>query len=77
MLNIIDEYTRECLKIRVGPSLKTEDVQDCLTELFCARGVSVHLRSDNGSAFANRAIRTWLGRTVTSRASTASCATSG
>ncbi len=60
MLNIIDEYTRECLKVRVGRSLKTEDVQECLTELFCSRGVPVHLRSDNGSEFANRAIRTWL-----------------
>lgn len=59
-LNIIDEFTRECLAIRVGRSLKTEDVQACLTELFCSRGVPVHLRSDNGSEFANQKIRTWL-----------------
>lgn len=59
-LNIIDEFTRECLAIRVGRSLKTEDVQACLTELFCSRGIPVHLRSDNGSEFANRKIRTWL-----------------
>ncbi len=60
MLNIIDEYTRECLAIRVGRSLKTEDVQAALTDLFCARGVPVHLRSDNGSEFSNQQIRTWL-----------------
>jgi putative transposase len=60
MLNIIDEYTRECLAIRVGRSLKTEDVQATLTELFCARGVPANLRSDNGSEFANQQIRTWL-----------------
>lgn len=60
MLNVIDEYTRECLAIRVGRSLKTEDVQACLTELFCARGVPVHLRSDNGSEFSNQQIRAWL-----------------
>jgi len=59
-LNIIDEYTRECLAIRVGRSLKTEDVLACLTGLFCSRGVPVHLRSDNGSEFANQQIRTWL-----------------
>lgn len=59
-LNIIDEYTRECLAIQVGRSLKTEDVQACLTKLFCTRGVPVHIRSDNGSEFANRTIRTWL-----------------
>lgn len=33
-LNIIDVFTRECLAIRVGRSLKTEDLQACLTELF-------------------------------------------
>jgi transposase InsO family protein len=59
-LNIIAEFTRECLAIRVGRSLKTEDVQACLTELFCTRGIPVHLRSDNGSEFANQKIRTWL-----------------
>ena len=58
ILNIIDEYTRECLAIRVGRSLKTEDVQACLTELFCVRGVPVHLRSDNGTEFANQKMRT-------------------
>jgi len=60
MLNIIDEYTRECLAVRVGRSLKTEDVQAALTELFCDRGVPIHLRSDNGSEFSNKQIRTWL-----------------
>ena len=60
MLNIIDEYTRECLAIRVRRNLSSEDVQACLTELFCARGVPVHLRSDNGSEFACEKVRTWL-----------------
>jgi len=59
-LNVIDEFTRECLAIRVGRSLKTEDVQACLTDLFCTHGAPVHLRSDNGSEFANQQIRTWL-----------------
>ena len=43
MLNVIDEYTRECLAIRVARKLKSEDVQECLTELFCERGVPEHL----------------------------------
>lgn len=59
-LNIIDEFTRECLKIRVERNLKGEDVQECLTELFCQRRVPAHIRSDNGSEFANEQIRTWL-----------------
>ncbi len=41
-LNIIDEYIRECLAIRVGRSLTSEDGQACLTDLFCTRGVPVH-----------------------------------
>jgi putative transposase len=59
-LNVIDEFTRECLAIRVARSLKGEDVQECLTDLFCQRGVPVYIRSDNGSEFSNDQIRTWL-----------------
>jgi transposase InsO family protein len=47
-LNVIDEYTRECLAIRVERNLDHEDVLECLAELFCTRGVTTHLRSDNG-----------------------------
>jgi putative transposase len=60
MLNVIDEYTRECLAIQVGRKLRSGDVQECLTELFCKRGVPEHIRSDNGSEFTARMIRTWL-----------------
>lgn len=60
MLNIIDEYTRECLAIQVARSLKAGDVEACLTELFCSRGVPEHIRSDNGSEFTAKSIRKWL-----------------
>jgi transposase InsO family protein len=60
MLTVIDEYTRECLAIRVGRRLTAEDVQECLTELFCTRGVPEHIRSDNGSEFTSHRIRRWL-----------------
>jgi putative transposase len=60
MLNVIDEYTRECLAIQVGRKLKAGDAQECLTELFCERGVPEHIRSDNGSEFTASMIRTWL-----------------
>ncbi len=61
ILNVIDEYTRECLAVRVERQLDHEDVQECLTGLFCARGVPVHLRSDNGSEFIAQELRNWLG----------------
>jgi putative transposase len=60
MLTVIDEYTRECLAIRVGRRLTTEDVQECPTELFCSLGVPEHIRSDNGPEFTSCRIRRWL-----------------
>lgn len=62
ILNVIDEYTRECLAVKVARRLDHEDVQACLTELFCERGVPVHLRSDNGPEFIANALREWLHR---------------
>lgn len=60
ILNVIDEYTRECLASRVARKLTEEDVQECLTELFCQHGVPAHLRSDNGPEFTAKKMRTWL-----------------
>ena len=39
MLNVIDEFTRECLAIRVDRRLKSTDVIDVLSDLFILRGV--------------------------------------
>jgi hypothetical protein len=47
MLNIIDEFTHECLAIRVSRRLKSIDVIDVLSDLFILRGVPGHVRSDN------------------------------
>ncbi len=60
ILNVIDEYTRECLASRVGRKLTEQDVQECLTELFCQPGVPAHLRSDHGAEFTAKQIRKWL-----------------
>jgi transposase InsO family protein len=48
MLNVVDEFTRECLAIRVARKLSSLDVIDVLTDLFIARGTPAHIRSDNG-----------------------------
>jgi transposase InsO family protein len=42
--------------------LDQEDVQECLAELFCTRGVPNHLRSDNGPEFIANQLRQWLNR---------------
>jgi putative transposase len=60
MLNIIDEFTRECLAIRVSRKLKAIDVIDVLSDLFILRGVPGHIRSDNGPEFVAKAVREWI-----------------
>jgi len=60
VLNIIDEYTRECLAALVERKIKSEDVLDQLFNLFVFRGVPEHIRSDNGPEFTARAVRKWL-----------------
>jgi len=60
MLNIIDEYTRECLAILVGRKISSQDVIDQLFQLFIFRAIPEHIRSDNGAEFTARAIRKWL-----------------
>jgi transposase InsO family protein len=60
MLNVIDEFTHECLTIRVGRKLKSMDVIDVLSDLFILRGIPGHIRSDNGSEFVAKAVRAWI-----------------
>ena len=62
ILNIIDEYTRECLRIKVERRIKSRDVIDQLFYLFLFRGIPEHIRSDNGPEFTAKAVRRWLGR---------------
>ena len=85
MLNVLDEFSHECLAIRVARKLKAIDVIDVLSDLFILRGIPGHIRSDNGPEFVAKAVQEWiaavgaktayieraaLGRTATSRAST-------
>lgn len=60
MLTVIDEYTRKCLAITVGFSLKADEVLETLSELFLKEGLPAHIRSDNGSEFIAKKIQNWL-----------------
>ncbi len=60
MLCVIDEFTRECLAIRVKRKLNSRDVIDVLGELFVTYGSPEHIRSDNGPEFVSTALRQWL-----------------
>ena len=60
ILTILDEYTRECLRITVARRITAQDVIYELGELFLERGIPEYIRSDNGPEFTARAIRQWL-----------------
>lgn len=62
LLNVIDEYTRECLCIRVDRHITSEDVLEELSNLFIVRGIPGHIRSDNGSEFTAKEVRQWLNK---------------
>jgi len=62
ILNVIDEFTREFLAVKVARSLTSHNVIEVLTELFIERGVPVHICSDNGPEFIANRVRDWLER---------------
>jgi transposase InsO family protein len=57
ILNIIVEFTRECLAVRVERSLTHQTVIEVLMKLFCERGVPFHIRTDNSSEFTAKRVR--------------------
>ena len=60
MRNVLDEFTHECLAIRVGRKPGATDVTDVLSDPFILRGVPAHIRSDNGPEFVAKAVRGWI-----------------
>src|SRR5512136_2218633 len=60
MLNILDEYTRECLDMTVERKITSHQVIERLADLFITKGIPEHIRSDNGPEFTAKAIRQWL-----------------
>jgi transposase InsO family protein len=60
MLCVVDEFTRECLAIRVARKLGAADVIDVLSDLFILRGVPAHVRSDQGPEFVAEAVKGWI-----------------
>ncbi len=60
ILNVIDEFTRECLASEVGFSIKQHDVIELLRYLFLVRGCPAYIRSDNGSEFTAERVKRFL-----------------
>ena len=60
MLVLVDEYTRECLAIRVGSSMDSVKLAEILAEVIKKRGAPEYIRSDNGPEFIAEGLRRWL-----------------
>jgi hypothetical protein len=59
LLNIVDEYSRMCLAIRVGRRCNAIDVIDLIEELLKQYPAPTHLRMDNGPEFIAHALQEW------------------
>ena len=59
-LNIIDEYTRECLASVPARSWKSNKVIEVLSSIMIMRGAPEYIRSDNGPEFVARKLKSWL-----------------
>lgn len=60
ILTVGDDFTRECLAIEVGTSMRSEAVIGVLSRLVSRHGAPQFLRSDNGPEFIAHAVRAWL-----------------
>ena len=60
MLTLIDEFTRECLALEAGVSIKSERVRQILERVCFKKGKPEQIRSDNGSEFIGKAVNNWL-----------------
>ena len=60
MLNIVDEFSHDCLAIRIDRKLNSTAVIDVLSDLFILRGVPAYVRSDNGPEFVAKAVQDWI-----------------
>ena len=58
-LNVIDEFSRVCLAIRVGRRCKAVDVIHTIEELLKLYPTPTHLRMDNGPEFIAHALQEW------------------
>jgi len=59
-LTVIDEWSRECIAIKVAGSIKSSVVVEVLKKLFAERGSPQFIRSDNGPEFIACAVQDWL-----------------
>ena len=59
-MTLIDEYTRECLALKVARRINSFGVIETLADAMLAKGIPEHVRCDNGPEMVAKALREWL-----------------
>jgi putative transposase len=57
LMTLIDEFTRECLAIRVARRINGMGVSETMAEVMLVRGIPEHIRSDNGPEMTAKIVR--------------------
>ncbi|MBC7742540.1 MAG: transposase family protein [Bdellovibrionaceae bacterium] len=60
ILNIVNEFSRECLVSFVARKIRSIDIIFILADLFLKYGVPKHIRSDNGPEFFAKQLMKWF-----------------
>lgn len=60
ILNVLDEYSRECLATHVQRRMTSQDVIFLLADLFVQHGCPKFIRSDNGPEFLAKRLMRWF-----------------
>ena len=60
VLNVVDEFTRECVGVHVARNIGTRQVRRFLEQLFAEQGCPDIIRSDNGREFSSAELVDWL-----------------
>jgi putative transposase len=60
LMTLIDEFTRECLAIRVARRINGLGVLETMADVMLLRGIPEHIRSDNGPEMTAKVVRSWL-----------------
>jgi transposase InsO family protein len=60
LLTLTNEFTRECLAIRVARRINSLGVIETLADVMSIKGIPEHIRSDNRAEMTSRIVRQWL-----------------
>ncbi|WP_225430157.1 IS3 family transposase [Deinococcus detaillensis] len=59
VLNVVDDFTRECLMMYVGTSITGSDVARLLGDVLAERAQPIMIVTDNGPEFISKALDQW------------------